>query len=107
MLEEPLAQAESSMLSQGENPIIQPDPVGDPVDLSILAEHLENLLKAVLGAKQEDLKNSMHQYPDTEELLKRFINDPQIQALYVVKIREEIRKEVEDGTSKTLFINYS
>ncbi|KAJ3090057.1 hypothetical protein HK102_004799, partial [Quaeritorhiza haematococci] len=69
------------------------------VDPSVMKPYLERLLPVVLDADVSDLNHSLLAYPDTNDKLKKFVSDAQIQALYVIKERSEVgRPTKEDGS---------
>ena|SRR5437763_1032929 len=59
----------------------------------LLRDYLNKLLPLLLGAEENDLKNSLWNFSETHEKLKKFANDPQVNALYIIKEKDEKKDE--------------
>ncbi|CAI2172645.1 16667_t:CDS:10, partial [Funneliformis geosporum] len=63
-----------------------------------LQDYFNKILPLVLGAESSDLENSLWSVSETTDRIKRFINDPQVNAIYFTKKRKDRKDEDEQAT---------
>nr|CAG8506850.1 6173_t:CDS:10 [Entrophospora candida] len=75
-------------------------PVFDPIQLQ---DYLHQLLPLLLGAEADDLKRTLWDLPETLEKLRKFANDPQVNAIYIIKEKDEKKDEDDQAILSTSY----
>ncbi|CAJ0641783.1 9986_t:CDS:2 [Entrophospora sp. SA101] len=74
-------------------------PVPPIFEPALLQDYLNKLLSLLLRAEENDLKNTLWNFPETLEKLGKFANDPQVNAIYITKEKIENKDQNDQAIS--------